>query len=58
MNMTRYELQIYKDHRWVSLGEKSNPLESRRAERTFKEAGYKTRRLRVKREIMFVEEIR
>lgn len=54
----RYEVQIYRDHRWVTTGEKSNPLQQKRAAKAYREAGYKTRRLRVKREIMEEEEIR
>lgn len=56
--MMKYEVQIYKDHRWVTTGEKSNPLQAKRAARSFRMNGYKTRRLRVKREIMEEEEIR
>jgi hypothetical protein len=54
----KYDVQTYHSHRWNSTGEKTNALTARRAARSFRQAGFKVRVIRIKREVMTEEEIR
>jgi hypothetical protein len=58
MNATRYEVQIWQGNAWRSMGERSSPMLAKRSANEYRKNGYKTRRLRVKREVMQEMEIR